>query len=346
MPLRAQLDGQTIFAFRFSKQSWLKLKGKKLEMPCCGERAIPKTSKLGTQFFSHYRRGDCESCPESAEHLYLKNLVVELAEKAGWMAFTEEPGRTADGEEWVADVLCQKGESKLVVEIQWSHQTRDEFFRRQKKYSSSGVRAAWLFKLRKNKEYYQWDLPYEFETPVFGMKMESGDLTSIVIAQFNEPIRSFLKGMFRSKLDWSPRKGETLYTNIIAQYRECWRCKNETGAIIGIVAENKYGRTLDYKLFFHDGVPKFVLKHTNQQMLRSRNIGAIKKRFSHGARTSYVSNGCVHCDALWGNTHIQSYALQDGSSKVIKSIEFTYDGVSPKFGGDWYFDGKQSRFSF
>jgi competence CoiA-like predicted nuclease len=118
----------------YNNTDWLELKSSpgraSLKMPCCDRKAIPKTSKLGTQYFAHAKRGDCTSAPEGQEHLYLKSLVAKIAIQNGWKVTTEHSGQTPKGETWIADVFCQKGTAKLVFEIQWSYQTLDEYERR------------------------------------------------------------------------------------------------------------------------------------------------------------------------------------------------------------------------
>jgi len=162
MPLRALLDGKQLYSFLHLDDEWQQLKQndirKRLKMACCDRRAIPKTSKLGTPYFAHHKRGDCSSAPESAEHLYLKSLVAKTAIEFGWNVVTEQRGETPDGEAWVADVFCSKGSSKLAFEIQWSYQHREEFERRQAKYVASGVRCAWLYRLHAGREYTDSDI--------------------------------------------------------------------------------------------------------------------------------------------------------------------------------------------
>ena len=60
MPLRSIIDGKDINSFDLTKEEWNDLKRnyhtKDLKTVCCGNKAIPKTSNLGTQFFAHSRR--------------------------------------------------------------------------------------------------------------------------------------------------------------------------------------------------------------------------------------------------------------------------------------------------
>ena len=66
MPLSCKLGEKTVFSFDFDAPGWAGLKAsnaseKNLRMTCCDEHVTLKTSKLGTQFFAHKRRGECTS---------------------------------------------------------------------------------------------------------------------------------------------------------------------------------------------------------------------------------------------------------------------------------------------
>jgi hypothetical protein len=118
VPLRAQIDGNDINAFDYDSAAWTVLKAtyktSNLQMPCCQNSAIPKTSKLGNLFFAHARRGECAFAAESAEHIYLKTLVAKAAQACGWLVVTEAQGNAPDGTKWVADVLCAQR-----VKVSW-----------------------------------------------------------------------------------------------------------------------------------------------------------------------------------------------------------------------------------
>ncbi len=103
MPLRAVSDAGNVHAFEFDAARWAALKqGYRvmgLRIPCCGSAAIPKTSMIGNFFFAHASKGECNTAPESAEHLYCKQLVAQAAQSAGWTVTTEQPGVSTAGEE-------------------------------------------------------------------------------------------------------------------------------------------------------------------------------------------------------------------------------------------------------
>jgi hypothetical protein len=113
MPLRAELEERVLFSFKISLGEWGNLKKsesrKLLTLPCCGNKAVAKTSPLGTHFFAHHRKSkDCLSKPESIEHLRLKALVASAAETAGWDVSTEFIGESSNNEKWMLTFIVQK----------------------------------------------------------------------------------------------------------------------------------------------------------------------------------------------------------------------------------------------
>lgn len=349
MPIRARLNGEDIFSFNMDANSWNALKATyknySLLMPCCNNKAIPKVSKLKNYFFAHNRIGPCSSAPETPEHIFLKTLIAKQAASAGWNVVTERPGETPDGEHWIADVFCTKGERQLAFEVQWSSQTINEFKRRQGKYRSSGVRAAWLYRLKQDKEYYVHyinDIPHERETPVFGVKYlpNSKDL---YVPQFEVSIDDFIRGMLHGKLKWSPMRDEKLTAKLIPDSRRCWQCKKMTQAILAVSICNQTGIELTFRNFVGDDILAFVMNHVTDQMLASHGIGTIKSRYSE-TDGQHLSEGCRHCDALLVN-HLSYKASQYISmdKKPFMTFTFDYGDETLKIEGKWCFDGVPSK---
>ena len=152
MPLRCiGPDGQSIQSFDLPEAEWSALEPensrlRQLRMPCCDASVVMKISTRGLKFFAHKSRGACQSAPETEAHLALKTLAAQAAQRAGWKCSTEASGSSPTGETWTADVLAQKGEAKVAIEIQWSPQTNEESLYRQERYRQSGVRCLWLFR--------------------------------------------------------------------------------------------------------------------------------------------------------------------------------------------------------
>jgi hypothetical protein len=335
LPIRALLNGKDIYSYEYDSVSWKQLKGKSLITPCCGTRAIRKTSQLGTQFFAHYKKGDCASKPETIEHLSLKSLIAQAAIAFEWSVTTEKIGQAPDGEKWIADVYCEKPKGKLVFEVQWSSQTKKEFFRRQQKYQSSGVRALWLFRLKGSGQYSTMQLPYTQDVPVFGMRYLP-KTKELFIPQFDQSVPDFINGVLSGGLRWTPSANDKLFAQIIPRYDRCWKCKKYTGIVAGVRIVDSHEYAIAFYSFDKNyyQVPEFVTQHANQSGFKKLGVGLIRKRSEHNVDESYIvdewasardidprfqshrmysadqsnfSNSCVHCDALVGYVFDDTY---------------------------------------
>ena len=313
-------------------------------MHCCDARAILKTSNRGTQFFAHYRIGDCPYGDESAEHVYVKNLIALAAIRSGWHVETEMKGETLTGDAWTADVYCVKGKAKLAFEVQRSYQTRDEFIRRQSIFDSSGIRCVWLYRVKGNKLHFVEDIPYEHETPVFGMTSKSKEIKDLYIPQFDEPLESFIEGMFQRKLAWMPKEGDRLKAEVIPHYEKCWKCKKETGVILGVLIREQHGTEIGFSKFSEENVPELILDNGVAECLSKFGVGPIITRFSRTLGEGYLSNGCYHCGAIMGNFHLSKKLLEyhEDFPDPIYSFEYTYGEKGPLIESDWYFNNRRS----
>ena len=326
MPLKCLHHHTTIFAFDFDAAGWEQLKASNradasLIMTCCQARAVPKVSKLGTRFFAHHQSGDCTSTPETAEHLWAKTIVCQTARAVGWTADTEVRGQTPAGEDWVADVLATKGSAKVAIEIQWSRQGTDETKRRQRRYADSGVRALWLLR--------HPDLLLERDTPSFLLDVrttsESAAFVRLPSSQFDSrwvtnrnkseaeywqqtiALEAFVRGALSGSLQFAPAIDQPIPVTISATKIRCWRCKRETSTVQGLTLEvsKRFAGHPDLhtsleELYSGEEAAPWLANLFPAELLKQYGIGVIKPRFSRTAGCSYLSNGCIHCDALQG----------------------------------------------
>ena len=165
------IENKEIYSFILNDEQWDRLKNKhktlNIHMPCCKTPAIPKKSKLGTQYFAHHPSSTCSvHTGESREHQFCKYLILKYLHENGWTVTPEYRGQTPSGETWIADIYAEKNKAKIAIEIQWSPQSIEEPKRRQEKYIASGIRTVWFMRTTpKNK----WNvLDYQsYELPVF-----------------------------------------------------------------------------------------------------------------------------------------------------------------------------------
>ncbi len=233
MPLRAELQEKTLYSYKMSPKEWDDLKQsdlkKSLTLPCCNERAVAKTSSLGTQFFAHYRNSeDCISKPESKEHLRLKAIVSSAAESAGWTVTTEYIGHSENGDKWIADVYCTKGKTKIALEIQLSSQTSKELNARHRSYVESGVRDAWFMK---DSVYVNSGHSSIKSFPRFQVKHFMDDKATPQMSNYPLTVAQFVDTLLNGGLVWKEDTDEHV---LYYMKSKCWKCKTDLNIPIGL----------------------------------------------------------------------------------------------------------------
>lgn len=304
MPLRCIDDaGMCVQSHFLDEHQWAALKAahkkqRHLRMPCCNELAVLKTSRLGTQFFAHHRRGECTTKPESAEHLLLKSLVAQAAVKCGWTVATEVRGQTEQGEEWVADVLATRGKSRVALEIQWSRQTESETYARQARYKKSGVRGLWLFK--------QSDFPIDHNVPAVQIIQHERGVFEAVVKVNNDLLRlsveEFIHHAFSGRFWYGLFPPNTSVTaTVYGGFVKCWKCDGWTNVVSEVVLEDASGHEV-FGLSLHElpEVPSLMQQLPLSQGIPQLKVGKILMRYSKTEGGKYLANGCVRCNALQG----------------------------------------------
>jgi competence protein CoiA len=249
-----------------------------------------KTSVAGLHFFAHKSRGPCQSAPETEAHLALKTLAAQAARRAGWTCSTEASGTTPSGEKWTADVLAQKGQAKVAIEIQWSGQTNEESRYRQDRYDKSGVRCLWLFRRR--------GFTASKDFPATRI---SGDIATGFEAHLGGQVMSldeFLDAAFAGRFRYGIPLGAKAIVRIQSGVLKCYKCGVVTRIITFIevfVSSHRFQLTVSDLTEFPD-----LLASCRDHIPKGSDIGVIKPRYSATLKRSYMSNGCYGCDALIG----------------------------------------------
>lgn len=325
MPLRATSDQGEIHAFEFDDGSWADLKAsyrdRRLRMPCCGVAAVPKTSTRGNFFFAHARRGECTTADESAEHLYCKTLVARAAQAAGWTVTTERPGQAPGGEQWVADIFCEKGSAKIALEIQMSPQTDAQTRQRQALYRESGVRGAWFFGASSRK---RGEVPVERETPVFALQAFHVGEVPMVLG-FDVGLPEFVTALLSRRVSWTiPRYQRPHLVEYLVD--TCWACKREVKQVLEHLrgGDSPSDRELAPEDFYEgrwDPSPntvanisqrlEAVCRDISNNELAASGLNLIgRKDVINGKPTRFpYCNMCVHCGAFQNNHHLTQRVL-------------------------------------
>lgn len=327
-------DDKAIYSFHYVLKDWIALKEDKhasFKMSCCHTPAILKTSKLGTQFFSHKAKPkdtDCSSGGETAEHIHIKYLVSKTLFECGWDVEVEKRGVSSKGEEWIADIYATKGKAKIAIEVQWSPQAFIETKRRQQVYKDSGVRGLWLLRsgsikdrnaitgdyLYKTKEVPVFSIYKNKKEPgssykVFNVNQESAE-EGLIYDRF-EPIaldlEDFISKMMSSQIKFYAKYSPTteLFLKIIKQ--KCWACKRGVDAVAAVGYKNtNYGVTYeDHHRNSHiTDCDNNTIQIINENFAQSYGFAPLKSMYSKTMGGRVMANSCVYCGSMMGNFFI------------------------------------------
>lgn len=319
MPLRATSGDTNVHAFDFDEDQWAALKSSYrahgLAMPCCGRGAIPKTSALGNYFFAHSRKGPCKTAPETAQHLYCKQLIAQAAQAAGWTVLTERPGSCPQGEEWIADVFCERGNAKIAFEVQMSPQTHDETLRRQRRYRDSGVRGAWFHAPRKG----DYTVHTDKETPSFVLEAVNVGAPPPVKG-FPANLPEFVTALLSKRVTWEePQFTRTLYVEYMGDV--CWACQKPVKQVCGMTSSDDthwwYRPTSVAALSQTLGGVHLAVLPGELRAIGLNEVGT--QQIIQGKRTHWPHcNLCLHCSSPQNNYHV-SEKLREAFHRIDRS---------------------------
>src|SRR3954465_4346133 len=239
MPLLAYTQsGEPLVAPLISVAEWEQLRSsteRDAWMPESRRRAIPKVSRLGTRFFAHPPGHAPEGGRESDLHLYLKAQCLIGARAAGWDALPEQSGRTPDGQDWRADVLCHRpGQSwSIALEAQVQLQGEETYRKRQARFAASGIRGLWLVAHEPAALHQFWRKPE-------GTCRRSGPASG-KMRRAARPLTCTLTGSRSVSLISSPGHSAGSFggTSTTGMGSWCWSCAR-TSAGIGPAASRSY----------------------------------------------------------------------------------------------------------
>lgn len=323
-------NNEKIYSFVYSLKDWIALKedkGSSFNMACCGNQAILKTSKLGTQFFAHKvkpKDSNCLTGGETAEHMHIKYLVMKELDRNNWDVEVEKRGVTPSGEQWIADIYAEKGKAKIAIEVQWSPQTFIETRRRQEKYAQSGVRCAWLLRSCSVKDTNAITGDYAYSTkdiPIFSIyRNKTQDKQAYMIYNVNKldsnsswynhrsfkpimlPLNDFIKRLVSQGLVFIPyeRFTSTRFrlkrSSIIEIFMGldkhfCTKCGHSNKIVARAYFKENY-KTRSKKI--KDCSAKEI-RIINTYFAKKYMFAPIKKVRSEILNKSFIVNSCIEC---------------------------------------------------
>ncbi len=302
-----------------------------------------RTSKLGTRHFYHKRRSHedrpaCEWKSESVEHLYIKQAIIDAARSAGYQATPE-----VSGDDWRADVLVTNGKWRVVFEVQWSPQTLTETIERQERYNRDGLKVCWLFrKLPTEVKQYEW-VPRQ-DLPIFELKVEPQ--LSVLLNELTIDIRTFVEALLTRRIIWNDVivEKQQQHVKVVFFYIRCWKCQKNShiyyvDADYAHCCDTRGGRYREWidpdaefvRTEFRPEVIAAVKQFVATREGRGLKVGAIKRRYSYTEKTAYLSFGCFHCYALFGNFFLQADIFRARSDGYcVASFSRTVQVLKPR----------------
>lgn len=312
MPHVAIVAGERIESWHLSTDAWHTLKGSYRSsglVMVCGQQGYPKTSHHGTQFFSHKANTNCplhEGADESPEHLAAKAIVAVAARAAGWTATVEYP---APDRSWIADVLLEKEDRRVAVEIQWSLQNNSLFRYRQDRYAAAGLECVWFagpknsrnvdgvpfYSLHGDVDDLQLDVATRFAAGTDSLALYDATLALLDVHRF-ERVEAAATGLeIETALAkcWAPQCGKWLSYWFISHVDIETRCGQK--AAIALYS--------DYVPWASKRV-ETVLQKTIRSAIAASDLPRpteYANRFSKQAGTYYEAQVCPHCQVVQGD---------------------------------------------
>jgi hypothetical protein len=185
-----------------------------------------------------------------------------------------------------------------------------DFDYRQGRYAAEGIRGCWLFR-------GELPNPAEQELPIFSLRPDPDRVAMVELAGREFGIREFVGRLLRGEVRFRPTLTAHLRVSFVDM--DCWRCKRPAH-IYYAQQWTRCGHTVDFAFPSepHELVDRYdpQVHALVQRWLSSEgrgaglNLGAVKTRRSRTLETSYLSFGCPHCDALFGDFFVRGELLE------------------------------------
>ena len=288
------------------------------------------------------------SVPDSPAQLSATDAVVRSIAAAGWTVLREHPEKMLGADGGSTRLIASKGSARVLFVIQWAWQDIAVTMRHQAIFKEMGFRGLWLFcqedfpigqsipsfKLSFDEKEQKFDvlLPSSIYHPKIVEEFPSLETTDpALLAEIRSlmwgqqiDLERFARGALTGRLRFAPMLNQRLPLQVNVADTSCWKCKERTRIVtsLAFVSSRVFSGTPDliFTIYdFGDHMPRGadeIAQILPVDLLRQHGIGAIKPRFSRTEGRAYLSNGCVHCDALQGRffEHEKYYAGTENSA--------------------------------
>lgn len=153
--------------------------------------------------------------------------------------------------------------------------------------------------------------------------MSARDLKEDHVWQQSVELQEFVQGALTGRLQFAPALNAKIPLEVIAAEAECWKCKRPTNIVTELVfaASRVFPGHPDIHTSIHElaeasnGIDDMKALFPASD-LQTHGIGAIKPRYSKTVGAAYMSNGCLHCDALQGQWF--EHEVMDAGEKAFE----------------------------
>jgi hypothetical protein len=317
MPLVGIMAGDRIVSTSLDQESWSDLRqryrGGESILMSCGQPGLPKVSSRGLQYFAHKAGVDCQlhEGGETPEHLELKSILADAARAAGWEAIIEYP---SPEREWIADVMAIKGQRRIVLEVQWSRQSRADFTRRQLRYESAGIECLWFVSPTNEKNIGS--------VPAHVLKGERGswavalrhELSTEHLADrpLAEAAESIMSGGYRDLIE-PVVQAYSVQTAMVKCWKESckrwftlWRLDDlQLLTRCGMEGTVEGWYELESRMFLKNRIERTVndqvVHYVDHKQVDLPKAAKLMSRSSKTADATYLAYCCPHCSAMFGD---------------------------------------------
>ena len=336
MPLRAIIDGKDVIASLIDDKNWqllktdIKTNKKAVILPCCNNEAFLRISKLGTKHFVPKQKTSCEQKSESFLELLIKSEIVRACVDSGYTVKTEVRNNN-----WKADVIAQRGTTKIAFNFYLSAQSYDEVTEFQRKLKIDGIRGCWFIK----KIPKGYDTP-EVELPLFQLTIKENnqcyaklnyDPYDHDVKQFD--LYDFVKLLLNREFKFCNKLTSAKEQKIKVSFLEvdCWKCGETYNVYFlnesiysncGLEMNADSDMWSSKKFCFMPEILNEIRKFLQSDNGNHLRIGDIKQRFSKTVKKKYLSFGCKFCDAIFGDWYMMEYQVEALSDRELISAEF------------------------